>query len=105
MALPPWTGKSGRTAESLVKRSMISGAISPRWRSSCPRNSRNCGRRVAETKVEFNRALDSVARFLALRDHSLFELKQKLSRRYEDSLIERVLNEAAGRGWLSREED
>lgn len=55
--------------------------------------------------VTFRRALDAVARFLALRDHSLYELKQKLSRRFDDVMIEHVLAEAEARNWLSSEED
>lgn len=59
---------------------------------------------MAETKAEFNQALDSVARFLAMRDHSLHELKTKLKRRFDESLVDAVVAEAEARGWLSSEE-
>jgi regulatory protein len=59
---------------------------------------------VAEVKAEFNRALDSVARFLAMRDHSQHELKTKLKRRFEEPLVEAVVAEAEARGWLIPEE-
>jgi len=60
---------------------------------------------VAETADNFRRALDTVARLLALRDHSLHELRQKLARRYEEALIESVLVEAEARNWLLNEQD
>jgi SOS response regulatory protein OraA/RecX len=56
-------------------------------------------------KGDFNRALDSVARLLAMRDHSVFELKQKLGRRFEEDLVNMVLEEAESRRWLIPEED
>lgn len=58
---------------------------------------------VRETKTEFLRALDSIARLLAMRDHSLHELKTKLSRRFEDDILKAALSEAETRGWLSDE--
>ncbi len=59
---------------------------------------------VPETKAEFLKALDSIARYLALRDHSLHELKQKLSRRYDAEIIQQALGEAESRGWLCDEQ-
>ena len=45
-------------------------------------------------------ALDSLTRYLAQRDHSELELRQKLSRRYSRETIEKVLAEALARKWL-----
>lgn len=59
---------------------------------------------VRESQTELLKALDSIARYLALRDHSLHELKQKLSRRYEDEIIREALGEAEARGWLGDEQ-
>ena len=59
---------------------------------------------MAETEVEFKRALEVVARCLALRDHSLHELKTKLSRKFEPEMVARVLGVAEARGWLCSEE-
>jgi SOS response regulatory protein OraA/RecX len=59
---------------------------------------------VAETDPDFTKALDSVARWLAMRDHSVFELKTKLSRQFEDNVISTVLAEAEARGYLLPEE-
>lgn len=56
-----------------------------------------------ETKTEFLRALDSIARLLAMRDHSLHELKTKLSRRFDAEIMSAALSEAEVRGWLSDE--
>ncbi len=56
------------------------------------------------TKTEYARALDLVTRYLALRDHSRFELRQKLSRRFETELIERVMTDADESGWIPSEE-
>ncbi len=41
---------------------------------------------------------------MALRDHSRFELKTKLERRFESSLVEFVLTEAAKKGLLLNED-
>lgn len=60
---------------------------------------------MAETDPKITKALDTVARLLAMRDHSLFELKQKLKRRYEEDLIAAVLEEAEARRWLMPEEE
>jgi SOS response regulatory protein OraA/RecX len=43
-------------------------------------------------------------RYLALRDHSRFELQQKLLRRFEAEVVDKVLAEAEERGWLPSEE-
>jgi regulatory protein len=40
-----------------------------------------------------------------MRDHSRFELKTKLSRRFEDEVVESVLAEASERGWLAPDEE
>lgn len=39
-----------------------------------------------------------------MRDHSLHELKTKLKRRFDESLVDAVVAEAEARGWLSSEE-
>jgi SOS response regulatory protein OraA/RecX len=52
-------------------------------------------------KSDYSRALDLLTRYLALRDHSRFELEQKLGRKFERELVERVLNEAAESGWIT----
>jgi regulatory protein len=63
---------------------------------------------VAETrnnpKTEYVRALDALTRYLALRDHSRAELRQKLSRRFDGELVERLLTEAEDNGWLGDEQ-
>lgn len=56
-------------------------------------------------KSDYLKALDRLSRYLALRDHSRHELKTKLSRHFEDELVERVLDEASERGWLAPDED
>lgn len=53
---------------------------------------------------EYARALDSLTRYLALRDHSLYELKTKLLRRFDPDLVDRLLKEAGENGWLTPEE-
>lgn len=40
-----------------------------------------------------------------MRDHSLYELRQKLSRRFEEDVVSAVLEEAEARRWLCSEED
>lgn len=57
----------------------------------------------AKKSEELIRAIDSIARYLALRDHSQYELKTKLARRYEDQVIRDAMGEAEARGWLSDE--
>lgn len=59
---------------------------------------------MAERENEFKKALDSVARWLALRDHSLYELKTKLERRYDSKVAADALGEAEARGWLVDDE-
>ena len=53
-----------------------------------------------KNKSEYVRALDSLTRYLAQRDHSRHELKTKLSRRFENDLVELLIREAEERGWL-----
>lgn len=55
---------------------------------------------AVDPKVRYLRALDGLTRLLALRDHSRFELRQKLSRRHEKDVIDQVMNEAEESGWL-----
>lgn len=55
-------------------------------------------------KSEYSRALDLLTRYLALRDHSRHELRQKLSKRFASELIEKLLSEADENGWLTPEE-
>ena len=56
-------------------------------------------------KSEYTQALDVLSRSLALRDHSRLELQEKLSRRFAPELVEQVMNEADGKGWLLPERD
>jgi regulatory protein len=58
-----------------------------------------------KTKSEYARALDRLTRYLALRDHSRFELQQKLLKSFPPELVERVLSEAAASGWLAPDEE
>ena len=55
-------------------------------------------------KNEYAQALESLTRALAHRDHSRFELQQKLLRKFDASLVERVIGEAEANGWLASEE-
>lgn len=57
------------------------------------------------SRSEYQRALDRISRYLALRDHSRFELKTKLSRHFDAKIVESVLAEAEERGWVASEED
>jgi SOS response regulatory protein OraA/RecX len=57
-----------------------------------------------EVSSAYARALDALTRYLALRDHSLYELRTKLGRRFEPELVEKLLNEAELNGWLTPEE-
>jgi SOS response regulatory protein OraA/RecX len=59
---------------------------------------------AAQERSDYSRALDSLTRHLALRDHSRFELKTKLERRFDPELVERLLAEAEERGWLLPED-
>ncbi len=56
-----------------------------------------------ETKTEVLRATDSIARYLALRDHSQHELRQKLARRFDSQIIDLAMAKAETYGWLSDE--
>lgn len=56
------------------------------------------------TKDEYAQALDRMTRYLALRDHSRYELQQKLSRVFSPEIVAKVLDEADGNGWLAPEE-
>lgn len=51
------------------------------------------------------KALDLLTRYLAQRDHSERELRTKLSRRFEDEIIEDVLASAHEHGWLRPPEE
>lgn len=53
---------------------------------------------------DHRKALDTLTRLLALRDHSRRELELKLARRFEEAVVMRVLNEAEKHGWLLSEE-
>lgn len=52
---------------------------------------------------DYKKALDSITRYLAMRDHSLYELKSKLLRRFDRELVENLLQEAKEYGWLGDE--
>ncbi|MGE0527770.1 MAG: regulatory protein RecX [Bdellovibrionales bacterium] len=52
----------------------------------------------------YARAQDALTRYLALRDHSRFELRTKLLRRFPPEVVDRVLAEADENGWLPSEE-
>jgi SOS response regulatory protein OraA/RecX len=49
---------------------------------------------------DLSRALESLARHLAARDHSELELRQKLRRRFEKDIVDQALNFALERNWL-----
>lgn len=55
-------------------------------------------------KTEYARALDLLTRYMALRDHSRHELQQKMSKRFELSLIQQVIADADANGWIPPEE-
>lgn len=57
-----------------------------------------------KTRDEYTRARDRISRYLALRDHSRYELQQKLSRFFSEEIVARVLNEAESHGWIAPEE-
>ena len=48
------------------------------------------------TKTQYALALDLLTRYLALRDHSRFELQQKLAKKFEATLVQQVLADADG---------
>ncbi len=54
-------------------------------------------------KTEYARALDLLTQYLALRDHSRHELQQKMSRKFEPTLIQQVIAEADANGWIPPE--
>lgn len=56
------------------------------------------------SRNELARARDRLTRYLALRDHSLHELRTKLERNFERELVDKVLEEADANGWLTPEE-
>ncbi len=58
----------------------------------------------AETKAEYLKALEALTRYLAVRDHSPWELKCKLERRFDEQTVNRVLTEARENGWLAPDE-
>lgn len=62
-------------------------------------------KRTTTNRSEYAQALDLLTRYLALRDHSRLELEQKLSRRFEPEVVERVLLEADANGWLGVPEE
>lgn len=51
-----------------------------------------------------SKALESLARYLAMRDHSETELRTKMRRRFESDVIERALDFAREREWLTAPE-
>ncbi len=53
---------------------------------------------------EYSQALDSLTRYLALRDHSRHELKTKLLRRFDPELVDKLMQEAEDNGWLLAED-
>lgn len=53
---------------------------------------------------EYAQALDRLTRYLALRDHSRYELKTKLLRRFDAELVDRLMHEAEANGWLVAED-
>lgn len=55
-------------------------------------------------RTEYDRALDSLTRYLAIRDHSQYELRTKLARAYPEELVDELLAEAARNGWLIPEQ-
>lgn len=55
-------------------------------------------------RSEYSRALDHLTRYLALRDHSQYELKTKLLRAFDPELVERLMVEADENGWLVPED-
>ncbi len=63
-----------------------------------------CSKETIESNIESDRILqqarNSLANYLARRDHSELELRQKLRRRYPETLIEKVIQEALERGWI-----
>ena len=54
---------------------------------------------------EFRKAIYKLSTYLAIRDHSETELKQKLSRHYEPKLVQVALLHAKDEGWLQDENE
>jgi regulatory protein len=52
------------------------------------------------SKSDFARALDAVTRLLANRDHSRHELEQKLSRRFDQEVVSKILAHVDECGWI-----
>lgn len=61
--------------------------------------------RAAGERSSFDRALEALTRYLSVRDHSRFELQTKLERRFESDVVEEVLDHAAKKRLLLKEED
>jgi SOS response regulatory protein OraA/RecX len=59
---------------------------------------------AAAEKSEYARALDSLTRYLARRDHSKSELRTRLGRKYPTELVDRLLSDAEDSGWLPPED-
>jgi SOS response regulatory protein OraA/RecX len=55
------------------------------------------------TKSQYAQALDLLTRYLALRDHSRYELQSKLSKRFEPEIVSQVLAEAEAAGWIAED--
>jgi SOS response regulatory protein OraA/RecX len=53
--------------------------------------------------AQYLEALDLIARYLTVRDHSRYELRTKLSRKYAPEIVERAVVGAEDRGWLGNE--
>src|SRR4051812_24070668 len=51
-----------------------------------------------------SKALESLARYLAMRDHSETELRTKMRRRFELDVIEKAIQFARDRDWLANPE-
>lgn len=58
-----------------------------------------------EKELEYRKAFDRLTRYLAQRDHSRFELEQKLLRFYTPELVANVIKDADARGWIAPDED
>lgn len=57
------------------------------------------------TKTEVQAALDELARLLAVRDHSLLELRGKLAARFNQESIDQALAQAQTKRWLQSEDE
>lgn len=54
---------------------------------------------------EFTQALDKLASYLGIRDHSRLELQEKLSKNFSPEVIDRVIAEAESKNWLPSEDE